>query len=65
MVADKGQGKYLVGISGRTLYTFASDTDDVSNCKDGCSPSICLPIRGLLHFRIRKSTKRFGKTTLR
>ncbi|GAB2555549.1 hypothetical protein [Spirosoma areae] len=36
MVADKGAGKYLVGISGRTLYTFSGDTDDISNCKDGC-----------------------------
>jgi predicted lipoprotein with Yx(FWY)xxD motif len=36
MVADKGAGKFLVGISGRTLYTFSGDTDDISNCKDGC-----------------------------
>ena len=36
MIADKGAGKYLVGIGGRTLYTFTSDTDDISNCKDGC-----------------------------
>lgn len=36
MVADKGEGKYLMGISGRSLYTFANDTDDGSNCKDGC-----------------------------
>lgn len=36
LVADKGAGKYLVDVSGRTLYTFSNDTDDSSHCKDGC-----------------------------
>lgn len=37
MVADKGAGKYLVGMkSARALYTFTSDADNLSNCKDGC-----------------------------
>ena len=35
--ANKGDGRYLVDAVGKTLYTFANDVDDVSNCKDGCT----------------------------
>ncbi|MCF2502026.1 hypothetical protein L0663_01435 [Dyadobacter sp. CY107] len=34
---NKGAGRYLVDALGRTLYTFADDTENASNCNGGCA----------------------------
>ncbi|MCE7066973.1 hypothetical protein [Dyadobacter sp. CY326] len=34
---NKGAGRYLVDALGKTLYTFANDVDDTSNCNGGCA----------------------------
>ena len=36
-VGDTDAGSSLVGPDGRTLYTFAQDTDGTSNCTDDCA----------------------------
>ncbi|MCE7065293.1 hypothetical protein [Dyadobacter sp. CY326] len=34
---NTGSGRYLVDATGKTLYTFENDADDISNCNGGCA----------------------------